>query len=215
MCWWIGSDCRTNWPYVWVYRRWIASPGSGQQFYKLPFDFNGLLFMQKQFYKLLFDDDWLLLLGKVYICVWVPQMLDYCQLLRSNSLLLKNCTCYCASMCQAEIKMRLWFDVWRLLGLASWIFITSLNYPCIPGPGRVAPLLQLPSALTFSDQSEQSLSSGPSERVVTLEESMRQLERGIQSGTLCFHFEVFNTQTGATQKRGVSWNKFEIINSLF
>uniref|UniRef100_A0A7N6FLZ7 protein-tyrosine-phosphatase n=1 Tax=Anabas testudineus TaxID=64144 RepID=A0A7N6FLZ7_ANATE len=28
-----------------------------------------------------------------------------------------------------------------------------------------------------------------SERVTTLEESMRQLERGIQSGTLCFHFE--------------------------
>uniref|UniRef100_A0A8C4GHX6 protein-tyrosine-phosphatase n=1 Tax=Dicentrarchus labrax TaxID=13489 RepID=A0A8C4GHX6_DICLA len=32
-------------------------------------------------------------------------------------------------------------------------------------------------------------SSGQSERVTTLEESVRQLERGIQSGTLCFHFE--------------------------
>lgn len=107
-------------------------------------------------------------------------------------------------MCQTEIKM--WLDVWRLLGLASWIFITSLNCPCIPGPGRVAPLLQLPSALTFSDQSEQSLSSGPSERVVTLEDSMRQLERGIQSGTLCFHFEVFNTQTGANQVANLHLN---------
>lgn len=144
----------------------------------------------------------------IYVWVCVPQMLDYCQLL-SSSLLLKNCSCYCASMCQTEMKMRLWFDVWRLLGLASWIFITSLNCPCIPGPGRVAPLLQLPSALTFSDQSEQPLSSGPSERVMTLEESMRQLERGIQSGTLCFHFEVFNTQTGAKNK------KFMIIIYLF
>uniref|UniRef100_A0A8C2Z0X0 protein-tyrosine-phosphatase n=1 Tax=Cyclopterus lumpus TaxID=8103 RepID=A0A8C2Z0X0_CYCLU len=33
------------------------------------------------------------------------------------------------------------------------------------------------------------LSTGQSERVTTVEESMRQLERGIQSGTLCFHFE--------------------------
>ncbi|XP_075868988.1 tyrosine-protein phosphatase non-receptor type 3 isoform X2 [Nelusetta ayraudi] len=66
------------------------------------------------------------------------------------------------------------------------------------GPGRVAPLLQLPSALTLSDQSEQSHSSGPSERVVTLEESMRQLERGIQSGTLSFHFEnLYRRKPGA------------------
>ncbi|CAG11918.1 unnamed protein product, partial [Tetraodon nigroviridis] len=61
------------------------------------------------------------------------------------------------------------------------------------GPGRVAPLLQLqlPSALTLPDQSatERLHSSGPSGKVVTLEESMRQLERGTQSGTLSFHFE--------------------------
>ncbi|XP_070767375.1 tyrosine-protein phosphatase non-receptor type 3 [Enoplosus armatus] len=59
------------------------------------------------------------------------------------------------------------------------------------GPGRVAPLLQLPPALTLTSQSqgEKPQSSGQSERVTTLEESMRQLERGIQSGTLCFHFE--------------------------
>ncbi|KAM6994609.1 tyrosine-protein phosphatase non-receptor type 3 [Tautogolabrus adspersus] len=59
------------------------------------------------------------------------------------------------------------------------------------GPGRVAPLLQLPPALTLSGESQgdKSLSSGQSERVTTVEESMKQLERGIQSGTLCFHFE--------------------------
>ncbi|KAF0045386.1 hypothetical protein F2P81_001915 [Scophthalmus maximus] len=59
------------------------------------------------------------------------------------------------------------------------------------GPGRVAPLLQLPPALTFTGQSQgdKVQSPGQSERVTTLEESMRQLERGIQSGTLCFHFE--------------------------
>uniref|UniRef100_A0A8C4DTZ0 protein-tyrosine-phosphatase n=1 Tax=Dicentrarchus labrax TaxID=13489 RepID=A0A8C4DTZ0_DICLA len=58
------------------------------------------------------------------------------------------------------------------------------------GPGRVAPLLQLPPALTLTGQSQGSpQSSGQSERVTTLEESVRQLERGIQSGTLCFHFE--------------------------
>ncbi|XP_074539510.1 tyrosine-protein phosphatase non-receptor type 3 isoform X1 [Halichoeres trimaculatus] len=59
------------------------------------------------------------------------------------------------------------------------------------GPGRVAPLLQLPPTLTLTGQSpgDRSPSSGQSERVTTLEESMRQLERGIQSGTLCFHFE--------------------------
>lgn len=73
-----------------------------------------------------------------------------------------------------------------------WIFITALNRPC-PGPGRVAPLLQLPPALTLTSQSQgdKPQSSGQSERVTTLEESMRHLERGIQSGTLCFHFEVF------------------------
>uniref|UniRef100_A0A3Q3EC17 protein-tyrosine-phosphatase n=1 Tax=Labrus bergylta TaxID=56723 RepID=A0A3Q3EC17_9LABR len=59
------------------------------------------------------------------------------------------------------------------------------------GPGRVAPSLQLPPALTLSGESQgdKSLSSGQSERVTTVEESMKQLERGIQSGTLCFHFE--------------------------
>ncbi|XP_032375365.1 tyrosine-protein phosphatase non-receptor type 3 isoform X2 [Etheostoma spectabile] len=58
------------------------------------------------------------------------------------------------------------------------------------GPGRMAPLLQLPSALTLTSQSQgDKPSPGQSERVTTLEESMRQLERGIQSGTLCFHFE--------------------------
>ncbi|KAG7242025.1 hypothetical protein INR49_024070 [Caranx melampygus] len=59
------------------------------------------------------------------------------------------------------------------------------------GPGRVAPLLQLPPALTLTGQSQGDKvhSPGQSERVTTLEESMRQLERGIQSGTLCFHFE--------------------------
>ncbi|XP_071325241.1 tyrosine-protein phosphatase non-receptor type 3 isoform X2 [Trachinotus anak] len=59
------------------------------------------------------------------------------------------------------------------------------------GPGRLAPLLQLPPALTLTSQSQgdKVQSPGQSERVTTLEESMRQLERGIQSGTLCFHFE--------------------------
>ncbi|XP_037309067.2 tyrosine-protein phosphatase non-receptor type 3 isoform X1 [Pungitius pungitius] len=58
------------------------------------------------------------------------------------------------------------------------------------GPGRVAPLLQLPPTLTLTGQSQgDKLSTGQSERVTTVEESMRQLERGIQSGTLCFHFE--------------------------
>ncbi|XP_042345751.1 tyrosine-protein phosphatase non-receptor type 3 [Plectropomus leopardus] len=58
------------------------------------------------------------------------------------------------------------------------------------GPGRVAPLLQLPPALTLTGQSQgDKLSPGQSERVTTLEESMSQLERSIQSGTLCFHFE--------------------------
>uniref|UniRef100_A0A8C2X0S8 protein-tyrosine-phosphatase n=1 Tax=Cyclopterus lumpus TaxID=8103 RepID=A0A8C2X0S8_CYCLU len=45
-------------------------------------------------------------------------------------------------------------------------------------------------ALTLTSQSQgDKLSTGQSERVTTVEESMRQLERGIQSGTLCFHFE--------------------------
>ncbi|KAM9309884.1 tyrosine-protein phosphatase non-receptor type 3 isoform 2-T4 [Pholidichthys leucotaenia] len=59
------------------------------------------------------------------------------------------------------------------------------------GSGRVAPLLQLPPALTLNVQSQEDKpqSPGQSGRVTTLEESMRQLERGVQSGTLCFHFE--------------------------
>ncbi|KAF3839777.1 hypothetical protein F7725_018494 [Dissostichus mawsoni] len=68
------------------------------------------------------------------------------------------------------------------------------------GPGRVAPLLQLPPALTLTCQSQggRPLPS-PSERVKTLEESMRQLERGIQSGTLCFHFEnLYRRKPGLT-----------------
>uniref|UniRef100_A0A8C7XKM0 protein-tyrosine-phosphatase n=1 Tax=Oryzias sinensis TaxID=183150 RepID=A0A8C7XKM0_9TELE len=43
-------------------------------------------------------------------------------------------------------------------------------------------------------------SPGQSERVKTLEESMRQLERGIQSGTLCFHFEnLYRRKPGMSQ----------------
>ncbi|XP_061631537.1 tyrosine-protein phosphatase non-receptor type 3 isoform X2 [Phyllopteryx taeniolatus] len=59
------------------------------------------------------------------------------------------------------------------------------------GPGRAAALL-LPSpalALTAQSQGDAPPSPGRSERVATLDESMRLLERGIQSGTLCFHFE--------------------------
>lgn len=83
-----------------------------------------------------------------------------------------------------------------------WTLCTALNPPCVPGPGRMAPLLQLPSTLKLTDhpQGDQPPSSSPTERVMTLEESMRQLERGIQSGTLCFHFEVFKIQTRAKTK---------------
>uniref|UniRef100_A0A674DH01 protein-tyrosine-phosphatase n=1 Tax=Salmo trutta TaxID=8032 RepID=A0A674DH01_SALTR len=58
-------------------------------------------------------------------------------------------------------------------------------------PGRVAPLLQFPSALSLTGQShgEPLLLPGQSEQGQTLEESMKQLERGIQTGTLTFHFE--------------------------
>ncbi|XP_037640480.1 tyrosine-protein phosphatase non-receptor type 3 isoform X2 [Sebastes umbrosus] len=68
------------------------------------------------------------------------------------------------------------------------------------GPGRAAPLLQLPPALKLTIQSQgDKLSPGQSERVTTLEESMRQLERGIQSGTLCFHFEnLYRRKPGLT-----------------
>lgn len=83
---------------------------------------------------------------------------------------------------------------------------------CVPGSGRVAPLLQLPSALTLPDQSvtERPRSSGSLEKVVTLEESMRQLERGVQSGTLSFHFEVFKIHAGEKQRRGI----YEFIYKL-
>lgn len=86
------------------------------------------------------------------------------------------------------------------------------HYYCIPGSGRVAPLLQLPSALTIPDQSvtERPRSSGSLEKVVTLEESMRQLERGVQSGTLSFHFEVFKIHVGEKQCRGI----YEFIYKL-
>ncbi|KAK0147867.1 Tyrosine-protein phosphatase non-receptor type 3 [Merluccius polli] len=59
------------------------------------------------------------------------------------------------------------------------------------GPGRVAPLLQFPPALSLTGQSQadKPLSPGQAERASTLEDSMRQLERGLQSGTLSFHFE--------------------------
>ncbi|XP_057690075.1 tyrosine-protein phosphatase non-receptor type 3 isoform X1 [Corythoichthys intestinalis] len=59
------------------------------------------------------------------------------------------------------------------------------------GTGRAAALLLLPPALTLTSQSqgESQKSPGQSERVTTLDESMRQMEKGIQSGTLCFHFE--------------------------
>ncbi|XP_072250411.1 tyrosine-protein phosphatase non-receptor type 3 isoform X1 [Leuresthes tenuis] len=59
------------------------------------------------------------------------------------------------------------------------------------GSGRATPLLHLLPALTLTDQSQENIPqpSGHFEQVKTLEESMRQLERGIQSGTLCFHFE--------------------------
>ncbi|XP_077432321.1 tyrosine-protein phosphatase non-receptor type 3 [Vanacampus margaritifer] len=59
------------------------------------------------------------------------------------------------------------------------------------GPGRAAALLLLPPAVTLTSQSQVDgvQSPGQSERVTTLDESMRQVEKGIQSGTLCFHFE--------------------------
>ncbi|XP_014885205.1 tyrosine-protein phosphatase non-receptor type 3 [Poecilia latipinna] len=60
------------------------------------------------------------------------------------------------------------------------------------GSGRVMPQLQLSFAalsLTIPPQENKPQSPGQLERVTTLEESMKQLERGIQSGTLSFHFE--------------------------
>uniref|UniRef100_A0A8C7XJL3 protein-tyrosine-phosphatase n=1 Tax=Oryzias sinensis TaxID=183150 RepID=A0A8C7XJL3_9TELE len=60
----------------------------------------------------------------------------------------------------------------------------------------------LPPTLTLTIPSHDSKpqSPGQSERVKTLEESMRQLERGIQSGTLCFHFEnLYRRKPGMSQ----------------
>lgn len=56
------------------------------------------------------------------------------------------------------------------------------------------PQLQLslaPLSLTIPAQENKRQSPGQQEQVTTLEESMKQLEIGIQSGTLSFHFEVF------------------------
>ncbi|XP_038146953.1 tyrosine-protein phosphatase non-receptor type 3 isoform X3 [Cyprinodon tularosa] len=61
------------------------------------------------------------------------------------------------------------------------------------GPGRVMPQLQLSFAalsLTIPAQENKPQSPGQLDRAATLEESMKQLERGIQSGTLSFHFET-------------------------
>ncbi|XP_072316187.1 tyrosine-protein phosphatase non-receptor type 3 isoform X5 [Eucyclogobius newberryi] len=57
------------------------------------------------------------------------------------------------------------------------------------GATRALPQLQFPPALTLTGQGDKPHSPVQSEPVTTLEESMRQLEKGIQSGTLCFHFE--------------------------
>lgn len=52
---------------------------------------------------------------------------------------------------------------------------------------------------------------------MTLEESIRQLDRGIQSGTLSFHFEVFKMYSGAKQCREIREriSKLEKNMSLF
>lgn len=108
----------------------------------------------------------------------------------------------CLSLCHPDVFLADYsHTVWR----------RSL-WPCVPGPGRVAPLLQLPSALTLPDQSatERPLSSGSLEKVVTLEESMRQLERGTQSGTLSFHFEVIileQNSAGEFKSLFISWRR--------
>ncbi|XP_055020251.1 tyrosine-protein phosphatase non-receptor type 3 isoform X2 [Boleophthalmus pectinirostris] len=58
------------------------------------------------------------------------------------------------------------------------------------GATRTLPQLQPPTLiLTGHSQGDKAPSPVQSEPVTTLEESMRQLEKGIQSGTLCFHFE--------------------------
>ncbi|KAI4811994.1 hypothetical protein KUCAC02_014851 [Chaenocephalus aceratus] len=81
-------------------------------------------------------------------------------------------------------------------------------------PGRVAPLLQLPPALTLTCQSQGGRPSpSPSERVTTLEESMRQLERGIQSGTLCFHFENLYRRKPDDATRVVLQGQEDYINA--
>ncbi|XP_062322056.1 tyrosine-protein phosphatase non-receptor type 3 isoform X2 [Osmerus eperlanus] len=60
-----------------------------------------------------------------------------------------------------------------------------------PGPGRVGSFLQFPPALSLTGQSHGDKLPSPSqpERVDSLLESMKQLERGLQTGTLTFHFE--------------------------
>ncbi|XP_019747696.1 tyrosine-protein phosphatase non-receptor type 3 isoform X2 [Hippocampus comes] len=64
------------------------------------------------------------------------------------------------------------------------------------GPGRAAALLLPPPALTLTSQSQ---GDGQPELVTTLDESMRLVERGIQSGTLCFHFEnLYRRKPGLT-----------------
>ncbi|KAJ8004931.1 hypothetical protein DPEC_G00141410 [Dallia pectoralis] len=59
------------------------------------------------------------------------------------------------------------------------------------GPGRVAPVFEFPAPLSLTGQSrtDSLLIPGQSERGQTLEQSMKQLEAGIQTGTLTFHFE--------------------------
>ncbi|XP_039475610.1 tyrosine-protein phosphatase non-receptor type 3 isoform X2 [Oreochromis aureus] len=69
------------------------------------------------------------------------------------------------------------------------------------GPGRGPPLLHsLPTlTLNIQPQEEKPRSPGLSERPPTLEESMRQLERGIQTSSLCFHFEnLYRRKPGLT-----------------
>ncbi|XP_061811128.1 tyrosine-protein phosphatase non-receptor type 3 isoform X1 [Nerophis lumbriciformis] len=57
------------------------------------------------------------------------------------------------------------------------------------GPGRATVLLQLPPVLPLTSPSKGDGLQSPGQSVTTLDESMRQLEKGIQSGTVCFHFE--------------------------
>lgn len=108
--------------------------------------------------------------------------------------------CVCVCRCQRKVLRQHVIQVCTLSVMFQWIFITALNCPSSKtGPGRGTPLLHsLPTlTLNIQPQEEKPRSPGPSERPPTLEESMRQLERGIQTGSLCFHFEVFKMQIGA------------------